>query len=211
MSNTPVNSRALIVVDVQNDFCPGGSLPVSEGDRIVPVINRLMPLFSLVVATKDWHPAGHVSFASHHPGCKPMDTVSASGITQILWPDHCVQATSGADLHPDLDTRFINLILHKGTRPDLDSYSAFFENDHITSTGLDAYLKALGFAEVYLCGLAEDVCVFYSAMDAQRLGFRTSVISDAVRGVDIPAGSCDRARGEMQKYGISFVESSLIS
>ena len=202
--------RALLVIDVQNDFCPGGSLAVPEGNRVVPVINRLMPLFSLVVATRDWHPEGHVSFASRYPGKKPADTVTVDGIQQQLWPDHCVMATRGAALHPDLDRRPVNLILNKGTKKDLDSYSAFFENDRETSTGLAPYLSGLGFSEVYLCGLAEDVCVFFSATDARMLGFRTYVIADAVRGVDIPKGSLAAAREEMETSGVIMVKSDFV-
>ncbi|HUX13012.1 MAG TPA: bifunctional nicotinamidase/pyrazinamidase [Spirochaetia bacterium] len=202
--------RALVVVDVQNDFCAGGSLPVPEGDRVVPVINRLMPLFPLVVATRDWHPGGHVSFASSHPGKRPTQSVKIDGIEQLLWPDHCVRGSEGANFHPNLDLRPVNLILNKGTRRDLDSYSAFFENDRKTTTGLEFYLKGLGYSEVFLCGLAEDVCVFYSASDAKRLDFRTFVVADAVRGVDIPAGSLGAARRKMESDGVLLVTSDFL-
>lgn len=202
--------RALLVIDVQNDFCPGGALAVPEGDRVVPVINRLMPLFPLVVATRDWHPEGHISFASRHAGKKPTDSVSVYGVDQLLWPDHCIMASSGAAFHPKLDMRPVNLILNKGTRKDLDSYSAFFENDRKTSTGMESYLKGLGFSEVYVCGLAEDVCVFFTAADAKRLGFRTYVVADAVRGVDTPSGSLVSARKKMEGDGITYVSSDFI-
>lgn len=199
---------ALIVVDVQNDFCPGGALAVEYGDTIIPRINSLMRLFPLVIATKDWHPAGHVSFASSHSGKNPGDTVKSGGIDQQLWPDHCVQGTRGAQFHDDLDTRPVNLILHKGTKTDLDSYSAFFENDHATATGLESYLKGLGFESVYVVGLAEDVCVRFTAEDAVSLGFATHVIADCTRGVNIPDGSLSAARKSMQSKKVGYVQSA---
>ncbi len=162
--------RALLVVDVQNDFCPGGSLAVDEGDSIVPVINRIMPFFQRVIATQDWHPVDHVSFASRHPGRKPLDVVDAGGIQQVLWPDHCVQGTRGAELHPRLDVRSVGLLVRKGMNPALDSYSAFFENDHKTDTGLRHYLRGLKVRDLFVCGLATDYCVLASVMDARRLG-----------------------------------------
>ncbi len=210
MANDSKSKRALIIVDVQNDFCAGGSLPVPDGDRVVPVINRLMPVFPLVVATRDWHPEGHVSFASSHAGKKPAQSVKIDGIEQLLWPDHCVAGSTGANFHPGLDLRPINLILNKGMRRDLDSYSVFFENDRTTTTGLEFYLKGLGYSEVCLCGLAEDVCVFFSASDAKRLGLRTFVVADAVRGVDIPAGSLTAARQKMEADGVLFVTSDFL-
>ncbi len=199
--------KALLVIDVQNDFTPGGSLAVDGGDLIIPVINGLMPMFPLVVATKDWHPAGHVSFASRYPGKKPFDTFEVAGETQTLWPDHCVQGTQGADFHPKLDTRRINLVLHKGTSIDLDSYSAFFENDRSTATGLEYYLAGLGFQEIYLCGLAEDVCVFHTARDAREVGFDVYVVADATRGVDLPSGSLVQAREKMKRAGVTYLAS----
>ncbi len=197
----------LLIIDVQNDFCPGGSLAVPEGDQVIPVINRLAGLFPHVVATKDWHPADHVSFASAHPGKEPQDTVEHGGIHQVLWPDHCVKGSKGAEFHPDLDVTPLNLVLHKGSKTHLDSYSAFFENDKKTATGLESYLRGLGFSRVFVVGLAEDVCVFFSAMDARKLGFETTVIADATRGVDLPEGSVDTARGEMEQAGVTFVTS----
>lgn len=205
-----LDRASLLIIDVQNDFCPGGALPVPGGDEIVPVINSLMERFTHVVATQDWHPPGHVSFASSHGGKDPFDTVLVNGIEQVLWPDHCVQGSSGAALHPELDQRGLHLILRKGTERNLDSYSAFFENDRKTLTGLASYLREVGMSAVWLCGLAADVCVFYSAMDAVRLGFHTTVIEDGVRGVDVPAGNVERTRCSMEEAGIRFTQSDNI-
>ena len=206
-----MNSRyakaSLLIVDVQKDFCPGGALPVPRGDEVVPVINALMKEFGSVVATQDWHPPGHVSFASTHAGKKPFETVRVKGIEQVLWPDHCVQGSSGAAFHPDLDESRLHLIFRKGLRPDLDSYSAFFENDRRTPTGLASYLREINVDTLCVCGLAADVCVFYSAMDAVRLGFETQVIEDAVRGVDVPAGNVSRTRDKMKGAGIRLLRS----
>ncbi len=202
--------RVLLIIDVQNDFCPGGSLAVEEGDAVVPVINAIMPLFHRVVATQDWHPADHVSFASSHLGRKPLDRVDAGGIEQVLWPDHCVQASPGAELHPRLETGRIELVLRKGLRRNLDSYSAFFENDRRTDTGLRFYLKGLGAREVYLCGLATDYCVLASAMDARRLGFRVMLVRDACRGVNFPKGSVQEALAAMEKAGVVMTESAAL-
>ncbi len=205
------NGRVLLVVDVQNDFCPGGSLAVEEGDQVVPVINGLMPLFDRVVATQDWHPKDHVSFATSHPGRKVLDVVDADGIEQVLWPDHCVQGTRGAELFPLLSAGRIELVLRKGLRRRLDSYSAFFENDHTTDTGLRYYLTGLGAREIYLCGLATDYCVRSSALDARKLGFDVSVIRDACRGVDFPAGSVERAYKDMDAAGVRLISSADVS
>lgn len=202
-----IGRSALLIIDVQNDFCPGGSLAVPEGDKVIPVINRIAGLFPLVVATRDWHPEDHISFASAHPGTQPQDTIEHGGITQILWPDHCVKGTAGAAFHPDLDTTPINLILHKGAKTHLDSYSAFFENDKTTATGLESYLRGLGFERLFVVGLAEDVCVFFTATDARRLGFETTVVTDATRGVNIPDGNLEEARNEMTSAGVRFVSS----
>ena len=193
---------ALLVVDVQQDFCPGGSLPVPHGDEVVPVINRLTTGFGIVVASQDWHPRGHISFASTHPGRKPFDTIRLNGQEQILWPDHCVPGTKGAAFHPDLDTTRFVLIVRKGWHPYVDSYSTFFENDHATSTGLEYYLKGLGVERVYLAGLAQDFCVYYSARDALELGFETFVIKDATRGLDQPQGSLRDKMRELEKSGV---------
>ena len=208
MSRLEITDRTvLLVIDVQNDFCPGGNLAVAEGDAVVPVINRIAPEFPMVVATKDWHPDGHISFASAHEGKQVQDTVRVGDTDQILWPDHCVQGTAGADFHPDLDVRPINLVLHKGTSVHLDSYSAFFENDRTTETGLRSMLQGLGFDRVVVCGLAADVCVYFSAVDAREIGFETAVVWDAVRGVDIPAGSVTAAREDMERRGVHIIES----
>jgi nicotinamidase/pyrazinamidase len=201
-----VKRSSLLVVDVQNDFCPGGALEVFGGDRIVPLVNRLSGRFPNVAATQDWHPPGHVSFASTH-GAEPFRTIQVDGLDQFLWPDHCISGSRGAEFHPDLDTRSFNLILRKGSRKGLDSYSAFFENDRTTSTGLEHYLKGLGIRSVYLCGLALDVCVYYTAMDAVTLGFDTHLVQDASRGVDRPEGSLDRALGRMREAGVLFTSS----
>jgi nicotinamidase/pyrazinamidase len=202
---------SLLIIDVQNDFCPGGTLPVLEGDEVVPIINTLMEHFGSVVATQDWHPPGHISFASTHAGKKPFETVRVKGIEQVLWPDHCIQGSPGAALHPDLDGSGPHLILRKGIRQDLDSYSAFFENDRKTTTGLASYLREIGVDRLWMCGLAADVCVFYSAMDAIRLGFETVIIEDAVRGVDVPAGNVSRTRDKMKGAGIRFAWSEVIT
>ena len=192
---------ALLVIDVQHDFCPGGALPVTDGDAVVAAANRLMPEYDLVVATQDWHPADHCSFASQHPAAL-YDSVCIGGVEQTLWPDHCVQGSAGAALHPGLDTGRVNLILRKGMRPVLDSYSAFFENDRRTATGLAGFLTELGVRQVALCGLATDYCVCYSALDAARLGFAVEVLTGACRGVDLPAGNVQRAVAEMRAAGI---------
>ncbi|HOV62475.1 MAG TPA: bifunctional nicotinamidase/pyrazinamidase [Spirochaetia bacterium] len=198
---------ALIIIDVQNDFCPGGSLAVKDGDTVVPVINAISKDFSLVVATQDWHPEGHVSFASSHTGKTTGDTVSLGKEVQLLWPDHCVQGSRGADFHPGLDLRPVRFIVRKGTSLRMDSYSAFFENDKKTSTGLEFLLKGLGIRAVYLSGLATDYCVFYSAMDAVNLGFATYLLIDGCRGVDIPEGNIDAALATMRNRGIAVIRS----
>ncbi len=205
-----MDTRAFLIVDVQNDFCPGGSLAVNGGDEVVPVINALQPRFSRIVATQDWHPVGHVSFASAHAGKKAQDAIEAGGIHQVLWPDHCVQGTRGAELHPMLDARGIGLVLRKGMSVGMDSYSAFFENDRKTETGLSWYLKGFKVREVFICGLATDYCVFFSAMDARRLGFKVTLVADACRGVGFPSGSIDRVLSEMRKAGVTVVESGKI-
>ncbi len=202
------NTRVLLVVDVQNDFCPGGSLAVEQGDEVVPVINGILPKFDRVVATQDWHPRDHVSFASTHPGRKVLDVVDADGIEQVLWPDHCIQGTRGAELHPRLEVGRIELVLRKGMHRRLDSYSVFFENDHVTDTGLRWYLQGMGVDTVYVCGLTTDYCVRASALDARRLGLSVTVIRDACRGVDFPTGSIEKAILEMEKAGVRMADSS---
>jgi nicotinamidase/pyrazinamidase len=193
---------ALLVIDVQNDFCPGGALPVADGDAVVPEANRLMADHDVVVATRDWHPPDHCSFASQHPDAELYATVEIDGIQQTLWPDHCVRGTAGAAFHPRLEVERLNLILHKGMRCGLDSYSAFFENDRHTSTGLAGYLTGLGVQRVALCGLATDYCVYYSALDAVELGFQVEVVAAACRGVDLPPGSVESALARMGAVGV---------
>lgn len=202
--------RALLVVDVQNDFCPGGSLAVESGDEVVGIINRIMPGFPRVIATQDWHPPDHVSFASSHPGRRPLDVVDAGGIEQVLWPDHCVRASAGAELHPRLDAGRIGLLLRKGMRRELDSYSAFFENDHRTDTGLRHLLAGMKVRELFVCGLATDYCVRASTLDAARLGYRVTLVADACRGVDFPNGNVERALADMRKAGVRVVDSSAL-
>jgi nicotinamidase/pyrazinamidase len=199
--------RVLIVVDVQNDFCPGGALQIKDGDSIIPLINRIMDRFDLVVATQDWHPQNQVSFASKNPGKNIYDQNNISGLAQTLWPDHCIQGTKGAEFHDDLDLSKFCLILRKGMNPLVDSYSAFIENDRNTETGLAGYLKALKVREIFICGLATDYCVNYSAMDSLRYGFKCNVIIDATRGVDLPEGSIGAVVSEMKDKGISVISS----
>lgn len=181
----------LLVVDVQNDFCPGGALAVPDGDAVVGPANRLAERFRHVVLTQDWHPAGHLSFASSHPGRRPLETVAAPYGEQILWPDHCVQGSAGAAFHPALGARHAELVLRKGCDPAIDSYSAFFENDRRTPTGLAGYLRERGFRRVFLCGLALDFCVRYSAEDARRSGFDAVVVEDACRGIGVGSSIAD--------------------
>ncbi|HTQ32604.1 MAG TPA: bifunctional nicotinamidase/pyrazinamidase [Stellaceae bacterium] len=194
----------LLVVDVQNDFCPGGALAVPEGDAIVPVINRLGRDFAHVVLTQDWHPPGHSSFASAHPGHEPFETIELSYGTQILWPDHCVQGTAGAAFHPRLDLSHAELVVRKGFRSAIDSYSAFRENDRKTPTGLTGYLRERGFERVTLCGIATDVCVFYSALDAVAAGFAATLVLKASAGLD-HEGSLGRALEDMRAAGVRLV------
>jgi nicotinamidase/pyrazinamidase len=212
MSETahPGESDVLLVVDVQNDFCPDGALAVPEGDAVVPMINRLMARFAHVVFTQDWHTPGHSSFASAHPGKSPYETVEAAYGPQVLWPDHCVQGTEGARFRWDLDLTRAELIVRKGFRPDIDSYSTFYENDHATSTGLGGYPRERGFRHVYLCGLATDFCVKWSALDALGEGFQVTVIEDACRAIDLE-GSLAAARDEMQAAGVALVTSDALS
>ena len=182
---SPTEHDVLIAVDVQNDFCPGGRLAVPHGDEVVPAINRLCETFRHVVLTQDWHPPGHLSFASSHPGRQPFETITAPYGPQRLWPDHCVQGTPGAELRKDLQIAHAELVLRKGYHRDIDSYSAFYENDRKTHTGLSGYLRERGFERVFMAGLAFDFCVRYSAEDARREGFEVVVIEDACRGIDV--------------------------
>jgi nicotinamidase/pyrazinamidase len=197
-------SDALIGIDVQNDFCPGGALAVPRGDEVVPVINRLAGRFRHVVLTQDWHPKGHVSFASSHPGRRPFETILVTYGEQVLWPDHCIPGTRGAEFHPGLDTRPADLVVRKGNDPAIDSYSALYENDHRTSTGLAGYLRERGCRRLFLAGLATDFCVQYSALDALREGFEVFVVEDGVRGIDLD-GSLTGAWTRMAEEGVRRV------
>jgi nicotinamidase/pyrazinamidase len=197
----------LLVIDVQNDFCPGGNLPVPEGDKVVPLINDLSRRFRHVVATQDWHPAGHHSFASAHPGKQPYEAVEVAYGPQVLWPDHCVQGTEGAEFRPDLQLANLELVVRKGFRPHIDSYSALYENDHKTPTGLTGYLRERGLKRVFVAGLAFDFCVRYSAEDARREGFDVVVIEDACRGIDV-GGSVQATRESFKKLGIETVKAA---
>jgi nicotinamidase/pyrazinamidase len=194
----------LLVIDVQNDFCPGGALAVHDGDAVVPTINRIAQRFGHVVLTQDWHPAGHSSFASSHPGAAPFESIAMPYGQQTLWPDHCVQGTPGAAFHPDLSTVSAELVIRKGFRPEIDSYSAFYENDRQTPTGLAGYLRERGLTRIFLVGLATDYCVYFSALDARRLGFEVVVIESACRAIDL-AGSLAAAWTGMQDAGVQRI------
>ncbi len=197
-------TEALLVIDIQNDFCPGGALAVADGDAVVPGVNALMDDFATVVLTQDWHPADHSSFASRHPGAEALQTVQMPYGTQVLWPDHCVQGSDGAAFHPGLRTGPAQLILRKGFRRDLDSYSAFFENDRRTPTGLAGYLRDRGITGLTLTGLATDFCVAWSALDAAGLGFSTSVRTDLCRAIDLD-GSLAAALDRMRAAGVTIL------
>lgn len=193
----------LVVVDVQNDFCPGGALAVPRGDEIVPLVNRIAAGFAHVVLTQDWHPPGHASFASAHPGKQPFETIELPYGTQVLWPDHCVQGTAGAEFHPSLDVPHAELVLRKGFVPTIDSYSAFRENDRKTPTGLASYLRERGLARITTVGLATDYCVLYSVLDAREAGFEVAVETRACRGLDT-GGSLARALAAMKDAGVEL-------
>lgn len=197
-------THALIVIDVQNDFCPGGALAVAEGDQIVAGINALMPQFDVVVLTQDWHPAGHSSFASRHDGKAPYELIEMPYGPQVLWPDHCIQGRQGAKFHPALNTNSADLIIRKGSNPAIDSYSAFFENDHTTPTGLEGYLRTRGIAQLTLVGLATDFCVTYSANDAAKLGFEVDVRLNLCRAIDLD-GSLATAVAGMKAAGVTLI------
>jgi nicotinamidase/pyrazinamidase len=199
--------RALILVDIQNDFLPGGALAVPRGDEVIAVANRLQTRFDLVVATQDWHPARHGSFASRHPGRKPGELAELGGLPQVLWPDHCVQGSSGAAFAPGLEMNRVEAIFRKGTDPGIDSYSGFFDNGHRKSTGLGDYLKGRGADEICLLGLATDNCVKFTALDARQLGFRTFLVEDGSRGVELQPGDVARAIEEMREAGVRIVRS----
>jgi nicotinamidase/pyrazinamidase len=200
--------NALVIVDLQNDFLPGGALPVPNGDEVVPIANELQKRFELVVATQDWHPPEHGSFAANHPGKKPGERVVLDGIEQILWPVHCVQNTRGAEFAPSFDTTRVAHVFHKGTDPLIDSYSTFFDNAHRRHTGLAHYLEQRGIKNIYLMGLALDYCVKYSALDARQLGLNTHVILNGCRGIELEPGDIDRALDEMRRVGAVLLKSS---
>jgi nicotinamidase/pyrazinamidase len=201
---------ALIVIDVQNDFCPGGALAVPDGDAIVPLVNRLIARFDHVILTQDWDPAGHSSFASSHPGKQPFGSVAMPYGEQTLWPDHCVQGTPGAAFHRDLAWTKAELVIRKGFRRAIDSYSAFFENDRTTPTGLGGYLRERGLSDLTMVGLATDFCVGYSALDAAKLGFRTTVLTDACRAIDLD-GSLAAAEQSMRAAGVTLATSTQVA
>lgn len=200
---------ALILIDIQNDFCPGGALAVADGDAVVPVANALIDKVETVVLTQDWHPANHSSFAANHPGKVPFSTIEMPYGTQVLWPTHCVQGTEGAAFHKDLLTDRASLIIRKGFRTDIDSYSAFYENDHKTTTGLAGYLKESGIKELVMAGLATDFCVRFSAVDAAKLGFSVTMVEDGCRAIDLD-GSLAAAKAELAEHGVKIISSDAL-
>jgi nicotinamidase/pyrazinamidase len=204
------DSTALILVDLQNDFLPTGALPVPEGDAVIPIANALMPRFSTIIATQDWHPAHHGSFAAQHPGKSPGELIELHGLTQVLWPVHCVQHTPGAEFAPNLDAAKIHAIFPKGTDPAIDSYSGFHDNGHRRATGLGDHLRAIGIKEVYVLGLATDYCVKFTALDAIQEGFITHVVTDACRGVNLNPGDVDRALDDLKAAGAHLTTSAAI-
>ena len=195
--------KTLVIVDVQNDFMPGGALAIAKGDEIVPVINRIQTRFDLVVSTQDWHPRDHKSFASQHAGRKPFDTVDLDGLTQTLWPDHCVQGSPGAEFHKDLDMRKTEAVFRKGTDPGIDSYSGFYDNGHRRKTGMAGYLRDRGAHDLYFCGLAAEICVYFTLMDALKEGFRATLLENAVRPLD--AANFDAAKKEIISNGAALL------
>jgi nicotinamidase/pyrazinamidase len=203
-----IKKKALIIVDLQNDFCKGGSLAVPGGEAIIPLANQLQARFDLVIATQDWHPPDHTSFAINHPAYGVGDVIMLDDISQVLWPSHCEQDSKGAEFHPELDVSRVSKIVHKGIDKKIDSYSAFFDNAHLRSTGLGDYLRSQQVEEVYILGLATDYCVKYSALDAVHLGFHVYVIQDACRGVELNLGDVVRAFEEMQAAGVQLIQSA---
>jgi nicotinamidase/pyrazinamidase len=202
--------RALILVDLQYDFCPGGALAVARGDETVAVANRLVPSFSMVVATQDWHPADHGSFATRHPGKRPGEIIELAGLPQVLWPPHCVQGSHGAELHAGLPRSAITAVFKKGTDPAIDSYSGFNDNGHRKSTGLGQWLRERGVEKLYVLGLATDYCVKATALDARALGFDTTVVADGCRPVELAPGDGERAFAELRATGIAVVDSDAV-
>lgn len=204
------DSTALILIDLQLDFFPGGALGVSHADKLFPLVNTLQNYFSHVIATKDWHPPTHKSFASHHPEHKVFDVVDLRGLPQVLWPDHCVPGTRGSEFHPELKTERIEKVIYKGMDPEVDSYSAFFDNAHQRETGLDTYLKSEGIKTLYFLGLATDYCVFYSALDALELGYEAFIIQDACFGINKTPGDVEHALATMREKGASLTDSQTL-
>lgn len=202
--------KALLIIDVQNDFCPGGKLAVPDGDAVVPIINNLIAHFDIIIQTQDWHPSDHSSFASNHIGKNPYETIKMGYGTQVLWPDHCIQNSKGADFHPELNTQKTQVVIRKGFRKEIDSYSTFFENDKVTATGLSGYLRERGVNILYVVGLATDFCVKWSVLDGIEEGFKLFLVQDAVRGIDI-SGSLQIALEEMKEKGAVFVTSDQIA
>jgi nicotinamidase/pyrazinamidase len=205
-----MRKKALVLVDIQNDFCPGGALEVASGDEVVPVANRVAKHFDLVIASQDWHPADHGSFASNHDGTKPGEVIDLNGLDQVLWPDHCVQKSSGAELRKDLDKGKVTKVFQKGTDPTVDSYSAFYDNGHRNSTGLTDFLKEHKVQDVYVMGLATDYCVKFTALDARRDGFTSLLIEDGCRGVELANGDVERSIEEMRRNGVAIIHSGQI-
>lgn len=200
--------KTLIIIDPQNDFMPGGSLAVPNGDEIIPVINKIQESFDLIIASQDWHPNGHASFASSHKGKKEFETIDLNGIEQVMWPEHCVQNTDGAEFHKDLKTSKIEAIFRKGTNPEIDSYSAFYDNQHLKSTGLSGYLKEKNAKDLYFCGLAAEICVHFTAKDAIKEGFKATIIEDATRALN--AGDFKKAKVELKELGGRIISSNAI-
>lgn len=202
--------RAIILVDIQNDFLPDGALAVPGGEAIIPIVNKLQPVFDIVVMTQDWHPADHGSFAANHPGLRPYDVVNLNGLQQVLWPVHCVQDSPGSEFSMELDIRNVDRIFQKGTDPGIDSYSGFFDNGRRKATGMGDYLHQKGVKSVYVCGLATDYCVKFTALDALSLGFETFLIEDASRGVNVNPGDVKKAVAEMKAAGVGIMKSKEI-
>ena len=198
---------ALVLIDIQNDFCPGGALAVDQGDEIVEISNKIQEQFKIKIITQDWHPKTHKSFASNHEDKEPLSTVEMFYGLQVLWPNHCIQGTEGSKFHSKLITDSADLIIRKGFRPEIDSYSAFFENDQKTPTGLDGYLKSRGVNTIYLCGLAFDFCVYFSALDGAKLGYNVNVIQDACRAIDLD-GSLEKSLNDMKSKGVKILSTS---
>jgi len=202
--------KALILVDIQNDFLPSGALPVPRGDEVIPVANALMQCFDLVVATQDWHPADHGSFASQHPGRQVGEVIGLNGLSQVLWPDHCVQGTGGSEFAPGLNLAGIQRVFQKGIDPGIDSYSGFYDNGHRRSTGLAEFLKSAGVTDVYVMGLAADYCVKFTALDARAEGFRTFLVEDGCRGMELKGGDVAAAIEDMRQAGVRTVQSRFL-